>query len=76
MHGSSTIDYKVLGEWVLSLPGQVIVCEGDGADWLPFKLFRRGSLKTGHGDRATDEWIWYREERPKRTVWPVQVAVG
>jgi site-specific DNA-adenine methylase len=35
--GATTIDYKALAEWCRSLHGQVIVCEQEGADWLPFK---------------------------------------
>ena len=35
----STIDYAHLGEWCRSLPGQVIVCEGSDATWLPFEHF-------------------------------------
>ena len=31
------VDYRDLGAWVRSLPGQVIVCEQAGADWLPFR---------------------------------------
>lgn len=31
------IDYTKLADWVLSRRGQVIVCEGEGADWLPFR---------------------------------------
>jgi len=30
------IDYAALGEWCLQRRGFVQVCEGDGADWLPF----------------------------------------
>jgi hypothetical protein len=30
-------DYKHLAQWVRSLPGQVIVCEQEGANWLPFR---------------------------------------
>lgn len=33
----SDVDYTALGRWCRSLPGQVIVCENDGASWLPFK---------------------------------------
>lgn len=39
-YGSSTIDYDNLADWCLSLEGQIIVCENDGADWLPFEHFR------------------------------------
>ena len=31
------LDYDVLREWVLCRMGQVIVCEMEGADWLPFE---------------------------------------
>lgn len=35
--GASGIDYAALADWVLSRRGQVIVCEQEGADWLPFQ---------------------------------------
>ena len=31
------IDYNHLSEWCLSRDGQIIVCENEGADWLPFE---------------------------------------
>lgn len=34
--GSKLIDYGYLAEWCKSRKGQVIVCEADGANWLPF----------------------------------------
>jgi 16S rRNA G966 N2-methylase RsmD len=41
------IDYNDLSEWCLSRKGQVIVCEQEGADWLPFETFRNlKSLKS------------------------------
>lgn len=33
----SSVDYQALGQWCRSRPGQVIVCEAEGADWLPFQ---------------------------------------
>lgn len=36
-HGSNKIDYSNLGEWCMEQSGQIIVCEGGGADWLPFE---------------------------------------
>jgi len=37
-------DYNALAGWCLSRLGQVIVCENEGADWLPFTVLapRRG----------------------------------
>lgn len=31
------MDYNVLSEWCCSRNGEIIVCENDKADWLPFK---------------------------------------
>lgn len=36
----SSIDYAHLGEWCRRRRGQVIVCEEDGARWLPFTPLR------------------------------------
>lgn len=33
----NAIDFERLAAWVRSLPGQVIVCEQEGANWLPFR---------------------------------------
>jgi hypothetical protein len=37
---SRQIDYAALAEWCRSRRGQVIVCEQEGADWLPFQPHR------------------------------------
>jgi len=34
--GTKGIDYAQLGAWCASRTGQLIVCENEGADWLPF----------------------------------------
>ena len=34
---SRELDYGELAEWCRSRRGQVIVCEQEGADWLPFR---------------------------------------
>jgi site-specific DNA-adenine methylase len=36
-HGSKSIDFSHLGEWCKTRQGQLIVCENEGADWLPFR---------------------------------------
>jgi hypothetical protein len=44
-------EYKELGAWCMSRRGQVIVCEGPGATWLPFEPL--GSYKSSKG-KATE----------------------
>ncbi|MGA2611456.1 MAG: DNA adenine methylase [Terriglobia bacterium] len=46
--GHSKMDYADLSEWTRNRQGQVIVCENEGADWLPFRplVAFRGSTKT------------------------------
>lgn len=55
-HGSDGIDFPALGEWCQRLPGQVIVCENFGADWLPFTRFKSERGQRNKGDKA--EAIW------------------
>lgn len=57
--GSEQIDYKELASWCRSRPGQVIVCENEGAGWLPFKPL--ADVKTTRGDRRSKEVIWQSE---------------
>lgn len=56
-HSSADIDFAALGAWCRSLPGQAIVCEGAGAEWLPFRTLvaRKGSM------RKSIEMIWTNE---------------
>jgi len=49
--------FETLGAWCKTLPGQVIVCEGPGATWLPFQPL--GSFKTSLG--RADESVWLSE---------------
>jgi site-specific DNA-adenine methylase len=58
LFGGSTVDFNHLQEWCKSRKGQVIVCEQEGADWLPFTPFKeisshRGSLST--------EVVWFND---------------
>lgn len=49
------IDYAELADWCRSRRGQVIVCEQEGADWLPFRplISIRGTT-----NKPTVEMIW------------------
>jgi hypothetical protein len=48
-YGPSQINYADLAAWCKSLSGQVIVCENEGAAWLPFDPFsvQRGAVYNG-----------------------------
>jgi hypothetical protein len=57
--GSGAIDFDHLGKWCKGLHGQVIVCENDGAYWLPFVPFAE-QLGTNQGGklRQSKEVVW------------------
>ena len=50
--GSKLIDYASLGRWCKELPGQVVVCEQQGATWLPFRTL--GDVKTSRTSRSVE----------------------
>lgn len=52
----SDVNYAHLAEWCRGLAGQVIVCENEGATWLPFRPFV--TLKAGVNGRGSKEVIW------------------
>lgn len=54
--GGSTIDFDELAAWCKSRRGQVIVCEQEGADWLPFVPLT--DVATHRGSRSA-EIVWF-----------------
>jgi len=59
----SSIDYNKLGIWSKERNGQVIVCEQNGADWLPFIDFKTIKATEGkHGKSKSKEVIWTKDE--------------
>jgi hypothetical protein len=62
--GSEQLDYEALGAWCRSRPGQVIVCENEGATWLPFREL--ADVKTTRADRRSKEVIWLSPENGHR----------
>lgn len=60
-HGPSGIDYELLARGCHVMPGQVIVCENEGATWLPFREF--ATLKAGVNNTrgGSREVIWTKE---------------
>lgn len=58
-----TGDYSQLAVWAKRRKGQVIVCEQEPADWLPFRPFRRQRNGVGAGTGSTrTEVIWTNED--------------
>lgn len=53
-HGSLAIDYPALGQWCRRRRGQVMVCEADGAAWLPFRHLAH--VKATRGTSAEALW--------------------
>lgn len=51
----SKIDFDALAAWCKTRRGQAIVCEQDGADWLPFKSL--GAVKSTRGSSHEVAWI-------------------
>ena len=61
--GAANIDFPELGRWCQSRRGQVMVCENEGADWLPFRPFmdiKANPSKTG--GKTSAEVIWSKSE--------------
>lgn len=53
------VDFAHLAEWCKSRQGQVMVCEQDGAKWLPFSPFRTvKALEGKKGAKQSKEVIW------------------
>ena len=48
-------EHKALAGWCRALPGQAIVLEGVGADWLPFRSL--GDFKTSNGKAEEKVWL-------------------
>lgn len=56
------VDYSHLARWCLALRGQAIVCENEGASWLPFQPFRSiKSNPSSRGKKFSKEVIFTRE---------------
>lgn len=73
---SSDLDYGELAEWCRSRQGQIVVCEQEGADWLPFwplpladakgtrtRQGSRGQRTTSKAKRLS-EMVWANHQQP------------
>ena len=53
------IDYLALADWCRERKGQKIVCEMEGANWLPFKTFHTSKgLEGPKGKKKVKEVLW------------------
>lgn len=67
VHGADAIDFGHLGAWCRTRPGQVTVCENDGASWLPFRPFLDINGAPGEWQRKkSTEAIWTTVNLPRR----------
>ena len=53
--GSQRLNFPKLGEWCKSRSGLVVVCEQEGAEWLPF--VELASIKSARANRSM-EMVW------------------
>ena len=53
---SKNIDFDHLGNWCQNRQGEVIVCENQGANWLPFEHF---STLINNQKKSTTEVVYY-----------------
>ena len=61
-YSSAHINYAVLAQWCLSRRGEIICCEGPGADYLPFRPLVE---LTGVAGKVSKEMIFYRPAKNK-----------
>ena len=64
-HGAEAIDFPALARWCKTRRGLVIVCENQGADWLPFTPLT--DVKTTRADSRSAEVVWVGEGAPFST---------
>ncbi len=55
------LNYAALGSWCMGRPGQVIVCENEGATWLPFEpVYQTANNWNAKKTKRSVEVMWYR----------------
>jgi site-specific DNA-adenine methylase len=60
------VDYDALALWCREREGQVIVCEKEGADWLPFSPLGVFKAMGGRGKSYSEEAIWTKGGKHER----------
>ncbi len=58
-YGSQKLNFSELSVYCQSRKGQVLVCEQEGADWLPFQSFRLSKANESvNGGKISAEVLW------------------
>lgn len=65
------INFSDLAEWCRSRSGQVIVCEGPAAKWLPFTFFARVKGRAGF----STEMMYYQENNKEKHYQASQLSL-
>jgi site-specific DNA-adenine methylase len=68
--GSNDLDYDALRRWVRRRKGQVICCEGENGDYLPFRPLRDSK---GVAGKTSSEQVWHRPALVAARERPVQL---
>jgi len=58
VHGSDKLDFTALAAWCRSRRGHVMVCENEGATWLPFQPFMTFKAGINHDGDGSVEVMW------------------
>lgn len=65
----SAVDYAALAAWVATRRGRVIVCENEGATWLPFRFHALSKAnESRHGHKVSSEAIYFRDDETGASV--------
>lgn len=72
-YGPRTIDYSELARWCLSRNGQIIVCEGNEAKWLPFEPLRK--ILAARSGKIYTEQIFYQVDQEAVRYMPLQLGL-
>lgn len=67
---SKDLNFSALGSWCRRRRGQAVVCENEGADWLPFRRLdgRFQTARMNAAGKDTPEVVWLSDEQAPHHV--------
>ena len=59
----ATVDYAALGAWCDTLPGRVVACDQEGADWRPWtsRICLGATSRANRPNKVSREVVWARD---------------